>query len=157
MLHYKYQQRTKEFLPSILNKQTPNKPTRLLPQSPYLPYFLGTIPFIGTTQHATHEIMIGANNIRHRTAAKHGGNTSIRILGDSNPKGGHSTWQNKKFHAGVWARISTIITLFSILALLISRIEKSKDPAHNKSVRAGGTKRISGGGEVSFVTIVMPR
>jgi hypothetical protein len=96
-------------------------------------------------------------NIRHRTAAKHSGNASTRIFRDSNPKGGHSTWQNKKFHAGVWARIGTIISLFSILALFISRVEKSQDAAHNYIVREGETKRISRGGNISFVTVVMPR
>jgi hypothetical protein len=97
-------------------------------------------------------------NIRHRTAAKHSSdNAPVRVIRDSNPKGGQSTWQNKKFHTGVWGRIIAIISLFSILVLLISRVEKSQHTGQNSSVRAGGTERINGEGNPSFVTVVMPR
>lgn len=135
-----------------------HNPASSAPSSPYSHSITEEANPFNPNSNSSSNFAMSTANIRQRAAAKHSSvNSPIRILTDSNPKGGHSTWQNKKFHAGVWARIIAIISLFSLLALLISKAEKSHETAHNKNVRAGGTKRISGGGNPSFVTVVMPR
>ena len=94
-------------------------------------------------------IAMNSNTVRHRAAAKQ--HAPARTLSwDSNPKGGRSSiaQQNKKIHAGLLYRVISIVSLFTITVLLISRA--------NKSHRS--TTIISGGREyLSFVTVVMPR
>lgn len=101
-----------------------------------------------TTITVSKKIMpMNSNTVRHRAAAKQ--HAPARTLSwDSNPKGGSSiTQQNKKIHAGLLYRVISIVSLFTITVLLISRADKS----HRIT-------RISGGREnISFVTVVMPR
>ena len=103
-----------------------------------------TLWFAGLTDDAH---TMNSSTVRHRAAAKQHALARTHSW-DSYPKDGSSiTQQNKKIHAGLLYRVISIVSLFTITVLLISRAHKS----HR-------TTRISGGREnLSFVTVVMPR
>ena len=105
-------------------------------------------------------------NIRHRTAAKHdndsGSGSAYYNIRDDNHRNGDSKRHHTALHTGVWARLFSIVGLFTLVILILSKIGKSTDVGVNGGgIRVGGgtstkSSTCGGGGSPSYVTVVMP-